>query len=492
MANKLTKEKIDLLIEQVLSEDFEYNVYDRDKYLKNKYVDDSMVSATGKPDLAQATSSHRAAKAIASLQPEQNELTDEDFQYIMNNIENPEIFTTSLMSQLAALKYATNDKQIAQKISAIFDERDRLVQAKSIERQTISQPQIRPISAEEGEYTGDISLILDTIFQGNPRIKGRVEKVSEISKMFYKAAGGNKQSMEKIQSLDSQTFLSYVMLMDYFVEIGKSFDAGSGAYLFEWFLAMLTGGKVLGKQTGPGGGMGAVDFEGGYGIGKGSAKYYATKSDIKQAASGFNKNELVQYIVALKKQHKEQIGQTSKGKSDPSKITMIDIYAPKVKKISDTKFKINNEQVKVSSSPKAKVPIGDHLGEKVATIYIAEVQTKSFRDMVYKSVSTDLNTMKRKLLSTFETFFMQLEKAEESCRKYSASGKLNFANETIFAVNQSKDQFQELVPQVNSQLGYDETTSEFKELPENKKNNKKSLKDLDKLIERVILYNMNK
>lgn len=488
MANKLTKDKLDLLIEQVLSEDFEYDINDKDNFLKNKYVKNSTVSAAGKPDLDQDVSSHKAAKDIAKLQPEIDELTDEDFDYIMKNIENPKVFTTTLMKQLVAIKYSTKDSSIKQKVKAIFDERDRLVQAKSADRQSVTQPQIRTIGAEEGQYTGDIALILNKILQGkSTKIKGRVEKVSEISKMFYEAAGGSPTHIKKIKNLDPQTFLSYVMLMDYFVEIGKSFDSGAGAYLFEWFLAMLSGGKVLGKATGPGGGMGAVDFEGAPGIGSGSAKYYATKSDIKQAASGFNKNELVQYIVGLKKQHFEQIGKVSRGSSDPSKITMVDIYAPKVKKISDTEFLIDGDSVKISSA-KSDVPIGSHLGDKIATIFIAEVQTKSFREMVYKSVSTNLNQMKAALLQNFEKFFKQLETADEACRMYAVEGQLTDANKAIVAIDQSKDQFEELIPQINDKLKYDSAAGQAV----TKENQKKSLKDLDKLIERVILDKMNK
>ena len=488
MSNKLTKDKLDLLIEQVLSEDFEYDIKDKDEFMKNKYVKNPTVSATGKADLEQNVSSHKAVKDIAKLQPEADELTDEDFDYIMQNIENPKIFTTTLMKQLIALKYSTKDSQIKQKVKAIFDKRDDLVQKKSKDRQSITQPRFRPITAEEGQYTGDIALILNKILpSAGTKIKGRVEKVSEISKMFYKAAGGDSTSIQKIKNLDPQTFLSYVMLMDYFVEIGKSFDSGSGAYLFEWFLAMLSGGRVLGKATGPGGGMGAVDFEGARGVGSGSAKYYATKSDIKQAASGFNKGELVQYIVGLKKQHFEQIGKVSRGSSDPSKITMVDIYTPKVKKVSDTEFKINKETVTISSA-KSDVPIGSYLGERLATIYIAEVQTKSFRDMVYRSVSTSLNQMKQELLRTFEGFFQQLETADEACRMYAAGGKLDHANKTIVAIDQSKDQFEELIPKINDKLNYDDSANQAVV----KENQKKSLKDLDKLIERVILNKMNK
>lgn len=478
MANKLTKEKIDLLIEQVMNEDFSLDTSDLRTILQQKYVDDTTVSATGKSELSTDISSHKAVKDIAALKDPDGILSSADLQYIKDNIDNPEIMNTEIMRQLIALKYATKNDDLKKEIIAILDKRDELIQDKSKDRQSFSQPQIRTVPAESGQYTGNIEPMLDVIFEGTPKIKARMEKISQISKLFYSAAEGNDKSIKQLKNLAPTKFLAYVSLMDYFVEVTKSFDSGSGAYLFEWFLAMVAGGKVTGKESGPGGGMGAVDFEGAAGIGRGSAKYYQKKSDIKQAATGFKTDELVHYIVALKKQDRLQIGKTSLGTSDPSKLTMVDIYAPKVKKINDTEFMINKTPVTIET-PTSKVPIGDHLGELVDTIYIAQVPTKSFRDMVYKSVSSSLTKKKRELLETFENFFTQLEIADEKCREYSVTGKIDDATATFTALDQAGDEFDQLIPKVNPGNGLQE-------------NKTKSLKELDKLIEHVILNKMNK
>ena len=479
MSNKLTSKTLDLLIEQVMNEKINLDTKDLNTFLQKKYIDDPKVSATGKSDLKTNVSVHRAVKDIAALiTPPEDVLSDADLDYILNNMDNPEIMNTEIMRQLIALKYATNNEELKGKIIAILDKRDELIKNKSTDRQSFSQPQIRTVPAEEGRYTGNIEPMLNMIFESTPGIKARMKKISEISTLFFTAAEGNKAAMQKIEALPATMFLAYVSLMDYFVEVTKSFDSGSGAYLFEWFLAMLAGGKVTGKESGPGGGMGAVDFEGKEEE-RGSAKYYQKKSDIKQAATGFKVNEEVHYIVALKKQDRLQIARTSLGTSDPSKLTMVDIYAPKVKKTSDTTFEINGEDVIIEKAT-SKVPIGKYLGKLVDTIYIAQVPTKSFRDMVYKSVSTDLTSMKRELLKTFEGFFKQLEIADISCRKYSVTGKVDNANATLTALATAGDQFDELVPQVNDEL---------KDIQENKN---KSLKDLDKLIERVILKEMLK
>ena len=478
MANKLTKERIDLLIEQVMNEKINLDTKNLDNFLDRKYLDEPTVSATGKSDLKTDVSVHKAVKDIAALKtPPENVLSDADLQYIEDNMDDPEIMNTEIMRQLIAIKYATKNKELKNRIIAILDKRDELIQKKSLDRQSFSQPQIRTVSAESGKYTGNIEPMLNVIFKTTPGIKARMKKVSEISTLFFTAAEGDKVSMEKIEALPATMFLAYVSLMDYFVEVTKSFDSGSGAYLFEWFLAMLSGGKVTGKESGPGGGMGAVDFEGKKGE-RGSAKYYQKKSKIAQAATGFKVGEEVHYIIALKKQDRRSIGKTGSGTSDPSKLTMVDIYAPKVKKISDTEFEINGEQVNIDTAT-SKVPIGKHLGDLVDTIYIAQVPTKSFRDMVYKSVNSDLTKMKKELLATFELFFVQLEAADTSCRKYSMTGDINDATATFVALDQAGDEFDQLVPKVNPKNGLQE-------------NKTKSLKELDKLIEHVILNKMNK
>ena len=96
--------------------------------------------------------------------------------------------------------------------------------------------------------------------------------------------------------------------------------------------------------------------------------------------------------------------------------------------------------------------------------------------------------MKAALLKNFEDFFKQLEAADEACRMYAVKGQLSDANKTIVALDQSKDQFEELIPQINDKLKYDSTGGEAVV----KENQNKSLKELDKLIERVIINNINK
>ena len=474
MSSKLTDKKLKELISEVLQEDN----YTMDDLFSKQRIKKNKVLQKNVPELDFDQSLSAAFKGIAAVDPPHKTFSDSDLDVILNNLEDPQIMNTNTMRKLIAIRYATKNQVVKDKITKILDEFDKLVKKRAEDRQSFSQPQIRTATAETGKFTDEMEPLLNRIFgTKNPKIHTRVKTLSKISAKFFKAAEGDKNAINAIKKLDAKDFLAQVMLMDYFAEISKSFDAGSGAYLFEWMLALLAGGKVTGKQTGPGGGMGAVDFE--WTGGKGSAKYYATKSDIKQAATGFETGQNVYYVVALKKQGREQIGKTSRGTSDPNKITMIDIYTPTIKKIDDTNFKINGKPIPQLGSAKSKVPIGDHLGQKKATIYIAQVPTKSFRNMAYKAVSSDLLKMKNELLANFERFFIQLEEADKSCRKYTVTGNVDDANSTFTAIDAARNEFADLEPRVMP----DAPVSE---------NKKKSKKDLDKLIEAVILETLRK
>jgi hypothetical protein len=108
MANKLTKERIDLLIEQVMNEDIKLNTKNLGDFLTDQYLEKPTVSATGKSDLKTDVSVHKAVKDIAALKtPPENELSDADLQYIEDNMDDPEIMNTEIMRQLIAIKYAT-------------------------------------------------------------------------------------------------------------------------------------------------------------------------------------------------------------------------------------------------------------------------------------------------------------------------------------------------------------------------------------------------
>jgi hypothetical protein len=501
------------LIEQVLNEVSINVTKDKDlqKLLQPNFYNDLKTSGTSKQlsakdveGLTDDISWKFALRDVAKLNDTPPDtLDDKDFDYILNNLENPEVLTNKLISQLIAIRHVSKNADVKQKITDILNKRDELIKAKSLERQSISQPQIRTQPADSMDpkgavFSADIPVLINKLFgrsSGENAFKDRINKITQISDTFYEAAMGDKESITALDKKGIKTFLQEIMIMDYLVEIAKSFDSGSGGYLFEWFLAMIFGGSVTGKSKGPGGGMGAVDFKTADNL-PGSSKYYKDKSGIEQAASGFNIGEKVKYIIAIKKADAAQFNTPGKGESDPAKLIAIDIYLFDVMRSSDTKFTINKKNYNIKSEDE-KLPLGKFLpSSPVGTIHLSVVNTRSFRDMVYDAVKTEATSLKKDLLESFEKIFQNLEDAEANCRIYSMTGRIGEANKTIGNINLAKDNFQELVPKVNPKLNFDDKTQTVATKQAGplvqEKNQKKSLKDLDKLIERVILDKMNK
>jgi len=380
-------------------------------------------------------SANAAYDTLARLKDPEEELTDEDFQHLMDLIDiDPTAVDTDIERKLIAIKKSpSTDGDLKANAAAVLNKLyDKIEKTAKDEPQSVTQPQITTAKAEYGVFNSEVDNILNSIFSDAGDIKSRVEKLSSISKKYYAAAGGDDTAKNEILGMDMRLMLSEIMLMAYFAEISKSFDSGPGGYVFEYFLAMLVGGKVTGKQSGPGQGMGAVDFVSGNGT-KGSAKWYAKSSNITQAAGGFNMNEPVNYIIGLKKQGSEQVVKVSRGTSDPAKIMAVDMYYLQIKRVTDTKFQIYRlrKDGSVSGSPRvqevnrlkggkySKLLLTRYIGREtyLDTVYISRVRTETFRQMIHKAVSGE----NKQIIQFLENYVGSLRKAEASSKKYATS-----------------------------------------------------------------------
>jgi len=415
----------------------------------------------------------------------EEELTDDDFEYLKNNIE---AFNTDVQRKLVAIQKSKDaSPELKAKVEDVFDVLQKALDTKVASRQTTTQPQIRTAAGEIGSFPDELNTIIPAAI-GTGDFLSKIKKTSEISEVYFKAANGDKSAIEVIKNKDNRKFLAEVMLLEYFVEIASSFDGGAGAYLFEYFLAMIAGGRVTGKETGPGGGMGAVDFTTGDGHG-GSAKYYSKAGGLGQAKSGFNLNQPVDYIVGLKKQGSEQIGKTSRGTSDPVRIVGVDIYYFRITRVTNNKFKISalTKDGKVSSKAKTEfVKTGEinltaYVNESsfLGTIYIAETRTKTFRDMLYKSIESDGNQIKQMVTQLVEIFFTSLDQAGASAKEYAVSGDPDKGSNTMAALDMADNSFAGLKSSLEKTDNVDD-----QKISENKK---PEMETLDNLIEVAIM-----
>ena len=550
MANKLTKEKLDLLIEHVLSEvvfgQTEADIFGdlkTNKQIKADSRGGPIIPKQGELSKNQKTNTAAALvmNKIAPLGPNPKQLESDDLQYL---IDNPSEITTDIMYIIYTLMYGAKDKALRDLAEKVKDQYYKKVDDKALEPQTFSQPKIQTATAEQGKFPDEVKQLISKLEKKD--LAGRIEEVSNISKRFYLASGAaaakrtektaaaglekgynpkepgfkrgksiekaEEDALRELQSMDLRKFISQVMLMEYFVEISKSFDSGTGGYVFEWFLALLAGGRVTGKETGPGGGMGAVDFRYDLGNAKGragSAKYYNKIKNIKQAAGGFKLNEPVGYVIAIKKQGMEQVGEKERGTSDPARLIAAEIYTPAVKLVNidsttgDYTFELY-KSITTTSSPKTivvpsitikgkegkpdkikpgKLVLDNQLGDPVGIIFIADTPIESFRDMMSRAVGNLVGDRKKILLEKFEAFFTNLDGIDTKARIYSSGGDISKANEVINDIAKADDDFNALIDIFNKP---EQMYVPFQE------NKTKSLKELDKLIERVILNKMNK
>ena len=413
----------------------------------------------------------------------------EIFNYLSNN---PDKINSELESRIwTFVKQLKNNDPIRTAADAAIKSFYKKLSDTTGKPQSVSQPAIRPAQGQSGQYSSEVGPILAKVFtNGEKTIEERVNTLSQISEEYYKASTGDSVAIATIKEKDVRTVLAEVLLLDYFVEIAKSFDSGSGGYVFEYFLALLTGGKVLGKDTGPSGKMGAVDFETTDG-GKGSAKWYSKASALKQAVSGFKVNETIQYVVGVKKQSMESKGKkTVGGTADPSKLIIVDIYNFTVtattidysEKGSTGSFKFSTQSKEVEATGNLDLKAG--IKSTSTHLYIAQVRTKTFREMISSSLNNLTDQTAKDAVELLSVYLDNLRVAESSGKKYSVSGNISDGEDTLQAIDVADDNLAALIQTLDKKgVTGQKGTREIKE------NKIKSLKDLDKLIEQVILSN---
>lgn len=432
-------------------------------------------------------------KTVADQQPDRDEVTELDFQYLIANPQEVDEKTQSKLIALINTESAPEDVKVS--AQAVIDSLEAELEKKAVQRQTITQPQIRTAAGEIGDFPDEMNTIINTVFGDTTNFLDRIRETSEISNFYYKAAQDPETYADSIAAKPNTEFLAEVMLLEYFAEIANSFDTGAGAYLFEYYLAALAGGRVTGREAGPTTGMGAVDFRTADGS-AGSSKFYSRKTNIQQAVSGFEIGEEVQYIIALKKQTVGQIGKTqARGGSDPSRIMAADIYYFSVTRTGENDFQVSgvgsnkNLFKKVAHITKdGKLRLGSFMSEstRIGTIFIAETRTKTFRDMVFKSVSSSIGSIKDQILTELQSFFQQLEVAESSCKKFAATGEIDEGSNTLTALDAADQSFENFAQKL---VGGTIDRETGLEITENKNN---FIKTLDKLCYDVILDIMNK
>jgi len=469
-------DELDELIKQVLSE---VVVTNADAIRLAKVNDQGELEGVDAIDVEGNQSKTAIFKKLAKLSDPKTDLSDADFQYLR---DNPELINTDIERKLIALvkglarrQDVTSTQLRKQAIDTLQVKKDAIA-ATAARQTTVSSPRIgSPQAATRGIYSRDQLAVLNRVMRStNKNISDRIKKISEISKKYFEAA----QTGANIRTRSPSVVLSEIMLLDLLSFIAKDVDAGAGAYLFEYFLAYLAGGEVKGKDPNSDSGqMGATDFTDGAGN-LGSAKYYKTGSDITQAISGFDVPSTTTYIVALKKQGEEQRGKKSRGASDPDRIIGLDIYVFDVVSSADGSFKVSGKDV--PTTPNRKKLVFDSILKDVVPIplYIAEVYTQTFREMIGKSIQ-QTNKNIQDAFSQMQKFYDSMNQAEEDSRVYIAEGDVSIGIKVLDELEASEGYFKAL----------SDIISAPGEVRQPAPTNENKVQDLDKLILEVLKNN---
>ena len=296
MSNKLTKKKIDLLIEQVMSEDFSNDDLQKIFTKRISGADISKGRDTGLPPAG-------AKDVIGNVvdPPQDNKLNKKDLEYFINNPEkidvkvqasliaiskvggggDPDAFDKrikKLQAKRGALKYPTTKEKLQIKIEFNIANKDELLELAGLAEdalaaleekikqasqkdQSLTTPVFKTVSGASGVFPKDQITVVDRIFKGLNTFKDRMNKLKVISETFYSSAGGDDGQIQALKRKKPSQLLAEIQLIDLFNSMSKEIDEGAGAYIFEYFLAMMMGGNVAGKSKTEAGKMGAVDFE---------------------------------------------------------------------------------------------------------------------------------------------------------------------------------------------------------------------------------------
>lgn len=374
------------------------------------------------------------------------------------------------------------------------------IKAQAGQQQTISGPEIRTqrsnIGLQEPKY---ITETINNLKLGD-NIANRIKKITDISLKYYKASVNDPQSLDSLSQLqqsDLPKMLAEVSILDMFNTMSKEFDSGAGAYIFEYLLAVVNGGQVLGKEVTEAGQMGAVDFLAADGE-RGSAKYYSKGEGIEQSAKGFrdlykkNGGERVdvRYVIGVKKQGVEQLSDPERtkkrrGTSDPSRLIAIEIYTPMVSyDVEDDIEKFYVDGQETNTNKEDKILISKVLPQSIGVLYMARVRTETFRNMIDEAFDNTGGTPQA-VYNSFKQYFDSLRLAKESGKEYTQTGDVNAATAAHEAMNKSKEMLASLAEALYSHVFEGEKYTA-------KQNEQKSKKDLDKLIKEVILKRLLK
>lgn len=347
----------------------------------------------------------------------------------------------------------------------------------------------------------------EVFFKGKTDFKVKLEYLEDFSNAIIKAAGGDYTDINNTSKFPPEVVICGGHIMNMISQSTREFDAAGGGYFAEAFLAFIAGGKKTGQSGGAG------DFTDG--TNNYSAKW--GQSSTSQAVSNFAAaaGTRITYVSAEKLDvtGASLTGETSQTvKIAKVQLRLFDVYivsppslyaggSKKIKttgKVRVVSYGAGNSGGTVLLAPKERragkfvksvgaPSYGSYdfagtvpSGTASVTLTFALAQQEFYDSMFSRAISGS----NQELVKSVARLNAKAQKLEEQGQSYTVSG--DFSDAVAMANNyiNLKQDIMDIY-----KLKSSSATSADIGLTENKN---KSLKDLDKLIERVILESMNK
>jgi len=354
------------------------------------------------------------------------------------------------------------------------------------EPQDVSRPEVSTVGAEKAQFSQDAIYAFDGLFVGAKTLNQRVKKINELSEAMVR---GSTKELDDLFNKggtgnDKRAFLNGIVCMDYIAKFAKEIDHGAGAYFFEAFTALISGGEVAGKSGKAGDFTLAMDDGS---TGSGSSKYLQ-KTSSRQAVSGFQQDVPVQYIGAFKRKGTGAV--STSGTSAPEEIVIIDFYLFQITLSSvdqrdptkntvdasqttsglDTKFVLDGTTVDIKFNYSALTP---------TRIYLATKKNESFKDALEDQVKKSDQDLQDSY-NLFKNYFAETRKADVQVKSYLGSGELNKGTEALRAITAADQQMVEMFNLLRPAGKGVTGTGTGRELKENK------MEQLDLMIENMV------
>jgi len=361
---------------------------------------------------------------------------------------------------------------------------------KPYEPQDISRPEMATVGAEKSQFSQDAIFAFDGLFkaQSASTLENRVKAISKLSEAMVE---GNKNTLDDLfgsgtSGNDKRAFLNGIVCMDYIAKFAKEIDHGAGAYFFEAFCALITGGKVAGKGGKAGDFTLALDDGS---TGSGSSKYLNAYAS-KQAVSGFTAGVPVQYIGAFKRKNKSG-AISSAGVSQPEEIVVIDFYLFEITLSQVNQYNTTGNTIDASGTTSglttsfvtngSTVDIKFNYGglTPTARVHLAKRKNQSFKNALEDQVKKSDQDL-RDSYKLFKEYFAQTRKADVQVKSYLGSGNLNDGTQALRAITEADDQMVDMFNLLRPASGGVTGSGTNRQLKENK------MTELDLMIENMV------